>query len=166
MSSSSSSSSSGSGKQRRGYRGAFKASHPPCERKNESERIRNKYPDSIPLICEYSGSGALDPADKIKYLVPRDFTSAQFMYILRKRLTLDPSKALFLFYGESTLAAATDTMARIYEAHADEDGFLYAQYSGENTFGGGDGGCGLPRSFGSRRRFSSDRGKIKSTTML
>ena len=45
-------------------------------------------------------------------------------------------KALFLFYGKNTLAAATDTMAHIYEAHADEDGFLYAQYSGENTFGG------------------------------
>lgn len=122
---------------RRGYAGEFKATHEPHARTSESERIRTKYPESVPLICEYSGSGALEPADKIKYLVPRDFTSAQFMYILRKRLTMDSSKALFLFYGKNTLAAATDTMAHIYEAHADEDGFLYAQYSGENTFGGG-----------------------------
>ena len=31
--------------------------------------------------------------------------------------------------------AAAALMSSIYEDHKDEDGFLYIQYSGENTFG-------------------------------
>jgi GABA(A) receptor-associated protein len=58
----------------------------------------------------------------------------QFIYIVRRRLTLPPELALFLFIGES-LPTTASLMREIYSAHADTDGFLYVQYSGENTFG-------------------------------
>lgn len=106
------------------------------QRLAESKRIRAKYPQSIPLICEYSGDGNLPAVDKCKFLVPRDFTTAQFMFVLRKRISIDSHKAVFIFYGNDVLASSSDTFGMIYERMKDDDGFLYAKYSGENTFGG------------------------------
>jgi GABA(A) receptor-associated protein len=78
------------------------------KRKSEAERIRAKYPDRVPVICEKADRSDIPDIDKKKYLVPADLTVGQFHYVIRKRIKLAP----------------------------DEDGFLYIQYSGESTFGG------------------------------
>lgn len=39
--------------------------------------------------------------DKHKFLVPYDVTVAQFMWILRQRLTLSPNKAIYLFVNRT-----------------------------------------------------------------
>lgn len=101
------------------------ASCPPEHRCIESAKIRNKYPDRVPVseasgICrgcligdlwalitslcvigqviveKVSGSQIMD-IDKRKYLVPSDITVAQFMWIIRKRIQLPSEKAIFLF---------------------------------------------------------------------
>jgi len=36
----------------------------------------------------------------------------------------------------NALPPTASLMSTIYEENKDEDGFLYVQYSGENTFGG------------------------------
>ena len=36
-------------------------------------------------------------------------------------------------------SSAAALMSDIYQDHKDEDGFLYITYSGENTFGSGEG---------------------------
>jgi GABA(A) receptor-associated protein len=106
------------------------------ERKNESERIKEKYPDRIPIICEKSlRSGPTVPdLDKIKYLVPQDLTIGQFMYIIRKRLKLEASEALYLF-AEGHILTCSTMMNIAYDNYRDQDGFLYLKYSKENTFG-------------------------------
>ena len=58
----------------------------------ESERIRNKYPDRIPVICEKTEKANIDDIDKKKYLVPADLTAGQFVYVIRKRLKLPPEQ--------------------------------------------------------------------------
>lgn len=105
------------------------------ERVVESVNIRNKYPDKIPVICERQGTN-IPPIDRSKYLVPSDLTMGQFLYVIRKRLSLDPSLGLFLFIGnDGTLMNGAKLISECYNENKDEDGFLYLKYSGENTFG-------------------------------
>jgi len=113
---------------------AFKAEHPIDRRKTESARIREKYPDRIPVIVEKVEKSDIPDIDKKKYLVPVDLTVGQFVYVIRKRIKLRPEKAIFIFVS-SVLPPSAALMSSIYEEHRDEDGFLYIQYSGEHTFG-------------------------------
>jgi len=71
---------------------------------------------------------------KTKYLVPEDMTMGQFLYIVRKRIKLPPEQAVFVFV-DGRLPQTSATLADLYRKHKDTDGFLYATYSGENTFG-------------------------------
>lgn len=106
----------------------------PEKRKSEAERIRAKYPDRVPVICEKADRSDIPDIDKKKYLVPADLTVGQFHYVIRKRIKLAPEKALFLFCSNSIPPNAA-LMSTVYEEQKDEDGFLYIQYSGESTFG-------------------------------
>ncbi|XP_028441112.1 gamma-aminobutyric acid receptor-associated protein-like 2 isoform X1 [Perca flavescens] len=79
----------------------FKEDHSLEHRCVESAKIRNKYPDRVPVIVEkVSGSQIVD-IDKRKYLVPSDITVAQFMWIIRKRIQLPSEKAIFLFVDKT-----------------------------------------------------------------
>ena len=49
-------------------------------------------------------------------------------------MKLPPEKAIFLFVG-GVIPATTAIISHIYESKKDKDGFLYIEYSGENTFG-------------------------------
>ncbi|ELQ39508.1 Microtubule associated protein [Pyricularia oryzae Y34] len=115
-------------------RSKFKDEHPFEKRKAEAERIRQKYTDRIPVICEKVEKSDIATIDKKKYLVPADLTVGQFVYVIRKRIKLSPEKAIFIFV-QDTLPPTAALMSSIYELHKDEDGFLYITYSGENTFG-------------------------------
>ncbi|KAJ2016142.1 ubiquitin-like protein atg8 [Coemansia sp. RSA 376] len=112
----------------------FQVEHTFEKRKAEAERIRQKYPDRIPVICEKVEKSDIQTIDKKKYLVPSDLTVGQFVYVIRKRIKLSPEKAIFIFVNE-ILPPTAALMSGVYEEHRDADGFLYITYSGENTFG-------------------------------
>jgi GABA(A) receptor-associated protein len=105
------------------------------KRKTESSKIREKYPDKYPVIAEKGKNSKLLQADKTKFLVHENMTMAQFMVVLRKRLTLNPEDALFIYVGENTLAASSMSISSLYDSYKDPDGFLYLTYCSENTFG-------------------------------
>lgn len=115
---------------------SFKQSHLFDVRVEESKRIRSKYPDRVPCIVEIAnGVKDMPPISKNKYLVPADLTSAQFLYVIRKRLdNLPAEKALFLFCN-GIIPSSSALMNCLYEEHCDTDGFLYFQISNENVFG-------------------------------
>ena len=113
------------------YINSFKAK--PLEfRKAESEKIISKYSDRIPIIVDVQTADI--PLDKNKYLVPKDITIGQFMYIIRKRCKLAPEKALFLFINNS-LPPSSAIISTVYKTNVDEDGFLYINLNEETTFG-------------------------------
>ncbi|CAK9311095.1 unnamed protein product [Citrullus colocynthis] len=112
----------------------FKQEHDLEKRKAEAARIREKYPDRIPVIVEKAERSDIPSIDKKKYLVPADLTVGQFVYVIRKRIKLSPEKAIFIFV-DNVLPPTGAIMSAIYEEKKDEDGFLYVTYSGENTFG-------------------------------
>lgn len=105
------------------------------KRRSESERIMAKYPDRIPIIVEVAEQAKDDIVlDKYKYLVPCDIDMSHFIFIVRKRVKLEPEKALFMFFG-NTLCRTSNTVGHVYKENKDKDGFLYAVISLENTFG-------------------------------
>lgn len=112
----------------------FKTQYSFDERRDESLRVLNKYNGRIPVICEQMKNSTLNEMDKKKFLVPNNLTIGQFIFILRKRIKLSESQALFLFVN-NTLVPIGDTFKKIYDIHKDRDLFLYILYSGENTFG-------------------------------
>mmetsp|Transcript_21920 Transcript_21920/g.38816 ORF Transcript_21920/g.38816 Transcript_21920/m.38816 type:complete len:142 (+) Transcript_21920:230-655(+) len=117
----------------------FKDKHPFEEREQEAKRIREKYPDRIPVICEREPRSDMPEIDKKKYLVPQDLTVGQFVYVIRKRVKVESEKAIYIFIN-NVLPPTAALMSSIYEQRRDKDGFLYIVYSGENTFGAADSG--------------------------
>lgn len=103
------------------------------ERKRESGRVLVKYPQKIPIIVE-TGDAKAPPIDKEKYLVPAEMTLGQFQFVVRKRLSLKPEQALFLFIND-TMQPTGELISNIYKKYKDEDNFLYVKYCMENTFG-------------------------------
>jgi len=115
--------------------GSFKKRYSIEDRLHESKRIREKYPDRIPIIVEHSSRSKDFPTiDKQKYLVPGDLTVGQFSYVIRKRIKLTPEKAMFLMIN-SSMAPTAEYINNVYEKQKDPDGFLYVCIAGENTFG-------------------------------
>ncbi|KAG9156942.1 hypothetical protein Leryth_008998 [Lithospermum erythrorhizon] len=113
---------------------SFKDDYTFEERSNESQDIIAKYPDRLPVVVERYSKTDLPEMEKKKYLVPRDMSVGQFIYILSSRLRLAPGKALFVFVND-TLPQTSSLMESVYESYKDEDGFLYMCYSSEQTFG-------------------------------
>tara|TARA_B100001027_G_C16200067_1_gene300186 strand:+ start:448 stop:861 length:414 start_codon:yes stop_codon:yes gene_type:complete len=105
------------------------------DRKNESDTVLKKYPDRIPVIIEQSINSNIPDIDKNKYLVPNDLKMGQLLWVVRKRLKLDSSTALFLFTVNGTLYTNADFVSSVYDKEHNEDGFLYLKYTSENTFG-------------------------------
>ena len=105
------------------------------ERSLESLRIRERFPGRIPIIVERSGRSTDIPLiDKNKFLAPGDLNVSQFLHVVRRRMQLTGETALFLFVG-NTLPTTGTLLRELYTNYADNDGFLYMLYSGENTFG-------------------------------
>ena len=112
----------------------FKSSKSLEDRISESNKIIEKYPDRIPIIVEKSADSNLKDIDKQKYLVPKELTFSQFLYIIRKRIHLNEAEALFIFINNK-LVPSNKSMNEVYDVDKDEDGFLYVTYTNENTFG-------------------------------
>jgi len=100
----------------------------------ESSRILNKYPDRVPIIVCKDTNCPLPDIDKQKYLVPIDMNLGQFIYVIRKRIKLQPNEALFVLVNNS-LMPSNKSIQSVYETNKSNDGFLYITYSSENTFG-------------------------------
>ena len=112
---------------------SYKSMYTLEKRQNEALRIKEKYPNRVPIICERYTVG--DPEiDRKKYLVPDDLSISNFIYVIRKRIKLKPENALYLFVNGKILNG-TGLLAQIYEKNKDKDDFLYIKYTLENTFG-------------------------------
>jgi GABA(A) receptor-associated protein len=112
----------------------FKKSKSESERIEESSKILQKYPDRIPIIVEKQRKSKIPDIDKNKYLVPKEMTMGQFIYVIRKRIKLNPTEALFVFTN-NILCNNNILLSEIYNTYKDKDGFLYIVYTSENTFG-------------------------------
>ena len=100
----------------------------------DCELIKNKYPTRLPIIITKHKNSTLPMLDKYKFLVPNNITVGEFLYIIRKRITLKHDEAMF-FFTNNSLPCSSETILNLYNKHKDIDGYLYIEYTNENTFG-------------------------------
>jgi GABA(A) receptor-associated protein len=116
----------------------FKKQYPLHERLNESKKILERFPNNVPVICEKDNRVQNCNIEKRKYLIHKDITVGQFMFIIRKQLeTTNRNQSgfgLFLF-TKGTIPSIVEEMGNVYKKYKDDDGYLYINYSFENTFG-------------------------------
>lgn len=106
------------------------------ERKELAINKKRKYPDRCAIICEVA-KNTTDPLvlDKTKFLVPYDMTIGGFLYLIKKRVKLLESQALFIKHADGSMPRLSATMKEVLNEHIDEDGFLYFYLSQESVFG-------------------------------
>ena len=107
------------------------------EKRVKSSRIvLQNYKDCIPVIVQKNETcETLADMQQKQFLVPRDLTIGQFLFVIRRKIEMKPEQAIF-FLVNNTLPLTSSTMGEIYEAYHDaEDGFLYCFYMQEKTFG-------------------------------
>ena len=98
------------------------------------ERIKEKYPDRVPIFVNKKEGSTVNDIERHKYLVPKDMTMGNFIYILKKNIKLESNQALFVFIN-NRMVCNTEIVGNIYEQYKSEDHFMYIIYSGESTFG-------------------------------
>ena len=65
------------------------------------KQIKEQYPNHIPIILKKHTSSKLKSIKKNKLFIKNNITFGQVNYIIRKKLKLDSSKALFLFINNT-----------------------------------------------------------------
>jgi len=115
----------------------YKTEMTDAARRAASDRLRSEYPNRVPVIVQ--PYDAHQPAiDKRKFLAPVDMTVGQFMYVIRKRISLPPEEALFISVTDSSAIPATAAlMGAVHDRYSDRDGHLYISYRLEHAFGAG-----------------------------
>lgn len=106
------------------------------ERKRKSSELRNKFSDKVPVIV-FLDKSAQDEGiklDKYKFLVQNTNKIGEFIFVLRNKIKVKETKAIFLFVNDSIPNQIT-TIGTLDKNNKGEDGFLKLVLSVENTFG-------------------------------
>ena len=105
------------------------------DRKISAERITTQHPDRIPVVVECSEQLQNEhPLKKNKFAVPFDLTLAQFLFVIRKHMKLQPEYAIYAFIN-NRLHPTTLPIGAIYAQEKTDDGFMYIDIFQESTFG-------------------------------
>lgn len=105
------------------------------QRKAETDKMLAKYPNRACIFLSKTTSCDLPTIDKQKFLCPVDLTVGQLLHVIRKRIKMDSSKAIFLFTNKEMSPPTTLPVGLLYKEEADTDGYLYLNYNTEATFG-------------------------------
>ena len=107
----------------------------PNDRKITADRIIAQHPDRIPVVVECCEQLQHEhPLIKNKFAVPYELTLAQFMFVIRKHMKLQPEYAIFAFIN-NRMHPTTTPIGAIYAQEKAEDGFMYVDVFQESTFG-------------------------------
>lgn len=113
----------------------YKKNNPLESRLNEAYRVKLKHPDKIPIIITKSDKcNKLGDIDRNKYLVANNLLCSQLIYIIKKRINIKEYEAIFILC-DTNIISPSNTIEELYHKYKDSDGFLYIQYTSENTFG-------------------------------
>lgn len=106
------------------------------ERKKTSNFLLVKNPNKIPIIIEKDPKCKLEPIEKTKFLVQKDFTANHFMKMIRAYMKIPDQEALFLTAKGKYSITGEKSMLQIYKDFKDkQDGFLYIAYTTELVYG-------------------------------
>ncbi|XP_021001525.1 uncharacterized protein [Parasteatoda tepidariorum] len=122
-------------KKRFNYEAADNDTHNLAKRKEEADRVLQKFPNSIPVIFEKSGTAwNLPVLDRPKWIVSEVTTISQLQSLVRCRIKLPHYEGLY-FIIDNELVALGLTLAEVYERYKSEDNFLHITYASCEAFG-------------------------------
>ena len=107
------------------------------ERICESTKVKLSHPTHICAIIEKSKNSTIKEIDKKKFLIPKTIKFIDVIYIIRKKINLSQSDAIYMFIND-TIPSSNENIETIYNKYKNQDGFLYIKYDTESTFGIGD----------------------------
>lgn len=106
--------------------------------KEETQKVLRQYPDRIPVLIKLDKKLKLD---KHKYLVPKDMTLAQFIFVVKKRAlesgsSMSEKHAIYVLVNDKVVPRHTDLLSELYASHKDQDDDMLHMYVGLETFFG------------------------------
>ncbi|XP_028169586.1 microtubule-associated proteins 1A/1B light chain 3B-like isoform X2 [Ostrinia furnacalis] len=102
----------------------------------EVQVIRHRFPNKVPLyVKRYVREREVPTLEKTKFLVPQELTMSQFLYIIRTKMKLRDTQALYLLVNDKVLVSHSMTMAQAYEEFRGADGYLHITYAAQQVFG-------------------------------
>ena len=104
------------------------------DRIKETQNVKSKYPNRIPVILESSDL----KLKKNKFLIPSDLTVGGFLLHIRKYIPKNESQGIFLFIGEnSKVYGSGNLFSEIVKEFGviGKDGFLKILVRVESVFG-------------------------------
>ncbi len=104
------------------------------QRQKEVKSLSMRHPSRVPVLI-YPADKSQPRIEKNKYLVPKDISMSQFLYIIKKYISIQSNEAIFLYTKNNSIVNSSKMIAEVYNDHKSEDDFLYFIYSVENTFG-------------------------------
>ena len=113
----------------------FKLENSLDERIRLVKELKKKYIEKIPIICEKGPNCKLEGEMKSHYMLPKDLYFNEFIYIIRQKLKLDSSVAIFLIVDDKYSIMGNDSISTIYEKYKEKDGILYIHYSDQEVYG-------------------------------
>ena len=109
------------------YTFKFKTDNPSSEeRKKGYEKIKNSYPDKLPIICErHPEENELEELATSKFILPEDISLFKFKKMIEKKFK-NPID-IDIFYNNEILSNMS--MKELFEKYKDpEDNFIYVYY--------------------------------------
>tara|TARA_Y100001970_G_scaffold266543_1_gene355372 strand:+ start:157 stop:486 length:330 start_codon:yes stop_codon:yes gene_type:complete len=103
--------------------------------KHYVQSILKKHPNKVPLVIHHDKN----KKKLYKFIIPSDSSITDLLYIVRKRVNLDPEQAIYIYVntpdGKSDLLSANLLLSNIYDENKLDNGLLHLIYAEENVFG-------------------------------
>jgi len=103
------------------------------------ENLKLTHPDRIPVVVNDLTNNKKIPDDKRraqhKFLILKTMQYAHFMAVIRQRVNISPSQALFLQLETGIMLSPNSTMGESYNKYKNEKEVLTLNLRIENTFG-------------------------------
>jgi len=120
----------------------FEKQIPLDKRTSDCQKIFQKHPDKVPVICEvpHNKRSTVPQISSKKFLVPKVMTVSQLVVVVKKQLesentSFNPNTAIYFTLKNRSSVQPGAKLDDIANNHRSEDGFLYMHYSEEQVFG-------------------------------
>ena len=106
------------------------------KRLEQFKKLKKEFPNKIPIILERGQDCTINKIIKTKYILSGELEIAEFIKIIRDKLEIEPTRALFVLANGKYSISNADNLGEVYKNYKDkEDGFLYMTYSEELIYG-------------------------------
>lgn len=100
------------------------------------QKMKLKFPSSIPIIITYKSNTILEPNIILKFIVPNDFMLAQVYNVIKKRINIKSHDSLCLLINGRIITLLDERIDMLYKKYKKEnEEYLHLICSQQNAFG-------------------------------